>query len=165
MKPFFTCTKLSVATVLLGLSSLSMAQTETDTMTVSAEVENSCTITAGDLDFGTINVLSGEDVDGTSEISVTCTSGADYEVGLDGGGEEDVASRAMSDGDTGSLNYALYSDEGRTSNWGNTTEDDVVADTGNGDTQTHTVYGRIPQDQNTVAAGTYTDIITATVTY
>lgn len=163
MKTMFTCTKISLAMVLVGASSLSMAQT--DTMTVSAEVQESCLIAAADLNFDTVNVLSGEDVEATSDISVTCTSGADYEVGLNGGGTGDVAARTMSDGGTGTLNYALYSDAGHTDNWGETPDGDMVTETGNGDPQTHTVYGRVPQGQNSVAAGVYSDAIIATVSY
>lgn len=166
MKILSKCTKLSAVMALLGVSSLSMAQTTaTDDMTVTALVENSCVITAADLDFGTVNVLSGADVDASSDISVTCTQDAAYEVGLNGGDELDVANRAMGDGATGSLNYALYSDTGRTTNWGETTAVDVVGGTGNGAAQTLTIYGRVPQGQSTVVAGTYTDTITATVTY
>lgn len=166
MNALITRKQLTLALALLGVSSLSLAQsTATDTFSVTATVENSCVVTANDLAFGTVNVLSGTDVDATSTIDVTCTNGATYEVGLDGGGEADVANRAMSDGGTGSLNYALYSDSGRSTNWGNTTAVDVVEGTGSGAVQTLTVYGRIPQGQNTVAAGSYTDTVTATVTY
>lgn len=165
MKTSITRKQYSLALALLGVSSLSLGATVTDTFTVTAEVENACIVSAANLDFGTVNVLSGADVDATADISVTCTNGASYEVGLDGGGEADVANRAMNDGATGTLNYSLYSDAGRTTNWGNTTAVDVVAGTGSGSAQTHTVYGRIPQGQNTVTAGSYTDTITATVTY
>lgn len=165
MKTSITRKQYALALALLGVSSLSLAATTTDTFTVTATVENSCVVTANNLAFGTVNVISGADVDATSTIDVTCTNGATYEVGLDGGGAADVANRAMSDGGTGTLNYSLYSDTGRTTNWGNTTGVDVVAGTGSGSAQTLTVYGRIPQGQTTVAAGSYTDTITATVTY
>jgi spore coat protein U-like protein len=62
------------------------------------------------------------------------------------------------------INYSLYSDSGRTTNWGNTVGTDTVAATGNGSAQAYTVYGRIPP-QTTPAPGTYTDTITVTVTY
>ena len=62
------------------------------------------------------------------------------------------------------LNYTLYSDSGRTAVWGQTIGTDTVAGTGNGSAQSVSVYGRIPGGQAPVPA-TYSDTITATVTY
>ena len=62
------------------------------------------------------------------------------------------------------VSYSMYSNAGRTTNWGNTVGTDTVAATGNGAAQSYTVYGRVPP-QTTPAPGTYTDTITATVTY
>jgi spore coat protein U-like protein len=62
------------------------------------------------------------------------------------------------------INYSLFSDSGRTVNWGNTVGTDTVAATGNGSAQAYNVYGRIPA-QTTPAPATYTDTITVTVTY
>lgn len=62
------------------------------------------------------------------------------------------------------LAYALYSDSGRTTNWGNTVSTDTVPGTGNGSAQTLTVYGRIAAAQY-VTPGSYADTITATITY
>jgi len=47
---------------------------------------------------------------------------------------------------------------------GNTVSTDTVAATGNGASQSYTVYGRVPA-QTTPAPGTYTDTVTVTVTY
>ena len=62
------------------------------------------------------------------------------------------------------VNYTLYSNSGRTTLWGNTVGTDTVAATGNGASQSYTVYGRVPT-QAAPAPGTYTDTITVTVTY
>jgi spore coat protein U-like protein len=62
------------------------------------------------------------------------------------------------------LNYSLFSDSARTVNWGNTVGTDTVAGTGNGSGQSIIVYGRLPGGQ-ALNIGTYTDTITATVTY
>jgi hypothetical protein len=40
------------------------------------------------------------------------------------------------------INYSLYSDSGRTAVWGNTIGTNTVAATGNGASQSYTVYGR-----------------------
>ncbi|HHI81785.1 MAG TPA: spore coat U domain-containing protein, partial [Rhizobiales bacterium] len=60
--------------------------------------------------------------------------------------------------------YKMFSDSGRTSNWGETVTVDTVAGIGNGASQTLTIYGRVPA-QTTPAPGTYTDTVTITVTY
>jgi spore coat protein U-like protein len=57
------------------------------------------------------------------------------------------------------LNYGLYSDATYQTNF-NTT----ASITGNGNTQPITVYGSVPAGQY-VAPNTYTDTITATVSY
>ena len=62
------------------------------------------------------------------------------------------------------LNYAVYSNSARSSIWGNTVGSNVVAGTGLGTAQVLTVYGRIPAAQYP-APGSYTDTITATLTY
>jgi spore coat protein U-like protein len=155
--------QLPLALAFLGASAVTIAAT--DTFTVSATVGNACVISATDMDFGSIDVTSGQDITSTSELTVTCTSGAAYEIALSAGAGGDVSTRAMSDGDTGTLNYGLFSDSSHMLNWGETEDADTVADTGNGSAQVHTVYGRIPSGQTGVAAGTYTDTIIATVIY
>jgi spore coat protein U-like protein len=57
------------------------------------------------------------------------------------------------------LGYALYSDTGRTVNFATT-----ASITGSGAAQPITIYGQIPAGEY-VAPGSYTDTITATVTY
>jgi spore coat protein U-like protein len=62
------------------------------------------------------------------------------------------------------ITYSLYQDAGRTTVWGNTIGTNTVAGTGNGASQSYTVYGRVPP-QTTPAAALYGDTITVTVTY
>ena len=64
----------------------------------------------------------------------------------------------------GLLNYALFSDVSRTLNWGKTVATDTLAGTGNGSAQSLSVYGRVVASQF-VSPGSYTDTITATITY
>jgi spore coat protein U-like protein len=69
----------------------------------------------------------------------------------------------MTNGAT-TVSYALYSNGGRTTNWGNTVGTDTVSGNGTGASQNYTVYGQIPT-QTTPAPATYTDTIIVTVTY
>jgi spore coat protein U-like protein len=67
---------------------------------------------------------------------------------------------------TNTLNYTLYTTSGRTSIWGDGTLSTVTANgTGTGNNQTLTVYGRVPSGQSNLAAGNFSDTVTATITY
>ncbi|MDD3651954.1 spore coat U domain-containing protein [Immundisolibacter sp.] len=148
----------------LALPLAGQAATQTDDFTVSANVTATCTITAADLSFGDYNPSSA-DMDSTSTISVQGTNGDGYNVGLNAGAFSGatVTTRRMTGTDAAGLSYALYSDSTRTANWGDTAPD-TVSGTGNGSSQTLTVYGRIPAGQ-WVQSGAYSDTITATITY
>lgn len=156
-------------TVLLGLlahSAAVQAATATDTMTVSATVQSACVVAANPLAFGNYNPTSGSNTDATTTLSVTCTSGTSYTVGLSAGtgSGATVSARKMTGGGN-TLNYALYQDSARSTNWGNTPGTDTPASaTAGASAATLTVYGRITAGQN-VPAGTYTDSVTVTVNY
>jgi spore coat protein U-like protein len=62
------------------------------------------------------------------------------------------------------LGYGLFTDSGHVTNWGNTIGTDTVTGTGSGAAQALTVYGEIPASE-LVAPGSYSDTITATVSY
>lgn len=154
-----------IASAALGWNTVISAATTTTTFGVSATVSSSCSVSASALGFGTIDPLAGTDTDATTTIDVTCSNSTTYDVGLDAGtNSTDVTARKMSDGGTNTLNYSLYSDSGRTTNWGNTVGTDTVSGTGNGSAQTLTVYGRVPS-QTTATPASYSDTITVTVTY
>ncbi len=168
-----TMTRMSTASALAAVvAALSMsaasAATDTDTFGVSATVEASCVIqSSGALGFGTVGALTTA-VEATSDITVKCTNGTTYDVGLDAGATTGatVTARQM-EGATATvefLDYSLYSDSGRTTNWGDTVDTDTVAGTGTGASVVHTVYGRIPA-QDAPKVDTYSDTITVTVTY
>jgi spore coat protein U-like protein len=133
----------------------------TTTFNVTAGVPPFCTVTAANLVFGTYNEAQ---LDGTTTVSSTCTSGTPYNVGLDPGGAPGatVTSRAMSGPGGALLSYSLFRDAARTANWGNTVGADTVPATGTGGVQTVTVFGRIPAGQF-VGTGTYQDTITVTL--
>lgn len=147
----------------LALPSLAAAATATTTFGVSATVQATCTVSASPLAF---NTYTGSQVDATTTMEVTCTNTTEYDVGSNAGGGSGatVSARKMTDAGTNTLGYALFSNAGRTANWGNTVDTDTVAATGNGSAQTHTVYARIAGAQY-VTPGTYNDTITVTVTY
>jgi spore coat protein U-like protein len=134
--------------------------TVTATWGEGATVVAGCGISATSLAFPN---YSGSAVQSTSTVTVTCTDTTPYTVGLNAGTwGASVTTRKMKNG-AAFLNYALYSDSSRTVNWGNTAGS-WVSGTGNGSPQGLTVYGQVAAGQH-VAPASYTDTITATVTY
>ena len=132
--------------------------------TVSANVTNSCTVTATDLDFGVTSGLMTANVDATTKIQTQCTNGTSYQIGLDNGFNPSGSTRRMSGGGTDWVTYELYRDPGHTQRWGNTVNVDTVTGSGNGLKQDTTVYGRVPP-QPGPTPGNYLDTITVNVYY
>ena len=143
------------------------AQTATATFNVTANVPSSCSITANDLAFGTVPANPGANIDAQTSLSVTCTLSTTYTIALDKGlaSGGTVALRQMQNG-TNTLNYTLYTAAARTTVWGDgTLSTQTVSGTGNGNAQSLSVYGRVPAPQTNLAAGNFSDTVTATVTY
>jgi spore coat protein U-like protein len=109
---------------------------------------------------------SGSTGNASSALSVTCTNATPYNVGLSAGvaSGATVNTRKMTGPASALLSYSLFSDPSRTLNWGQTIGSDTVTGSGSGAVQALTVYGQTPAGQF-LAPGTYTDTITATVTY
>jgi len=150
--------------LVLGLATQpAVAATATTTFGVTATVQSTCLVSATALAFGT---YTGALATSTSTVSVTCTNTTPYNVGLSAGlaTGATVTTRQMTGPASALLNYAMFSNSTRTTNWGQTTGTDTVTGTGNGAAQALTVYGQVTAGQF-VAPGAYTDTITATVTY
>jgi len=143
------------------------AGTETSNLSVSATVDNSCSITTSPASFGGYNPNYNAVAQGT--IQADCLTGSSATITLGQGanaasGSTDASpSRRLSNGSGSFLNYDLYQDSSATLIWGNTSGTGVVInDTGNGVTKE--VNGKIPSGQN-VPAGSYTDTVVATITF
>jgi spore coat protein U-like protein len=134
--------------------------------TATATVVPTCRVSATDLDFGTQTLLS-DDVDATSTVSVTCTSGQSYALSLNegtGSGGTTTTRLMTHTSSAETVPYQMYSDAARTQNWGNSATNDVEG-TGTGSAIGHTVYGRVPAQATAPDAGSYIDTVTVTVTY
>ncbi|HEX5508837.1 MAG TPA: spore coat U domain-containing protein [Pseudolabrys sp.] len=154
------------ALAVVALGSPAFGATTTQTFTTQITITASCTIlSASLLDFGTQGVLTAN-VDQTSTIQVQCTDTTPFNIGLDAGTSAGatVTTRKMTSGGGATVDYALYSDSGHTTNWGNTVSTDTVSSTGTGAAQSFQVFGRVPP-QTTPAPALYTDTVTVTVTY
>lgn len=158
---------VSSAAFLIGAGGMmAQAATATSTLNVQITIQAECTIVSvGSLDFGAQGVIDAN-IDQSSTISIQCTDGTPYEVGLDAGAGSGatVATRLMTGPASATISYGLYQDAARSVLWGETTGVDVVTGTGDGNAQALTVYGRVPP-QATPGAGVYADTVTVTVTY
>lgn len=134
------------------------AATATAPIAVSASVVATCVISATALGFGN---YTGVVNNATSTVTVQCTNTTPYTVALNAGTSSGstVTARKMTGTAGVFLNYGLFSDAGHSANFVTT-----ASITGNGSGQAITVYGQIPAAQY-VAPNSYTDTVTATVTY
>ena len=160
---------LSAAAVALTAVSGADAGTAQSDFLVSAEVTATCSISAVPLTFGAYDPLVtnvSNDLVGQTNLTVTCTNLANTSIALSSGGHVTTgagATRQLSDG-THFLTYSLYSDNTRTTAWGDGTLAPVRIYQGIGAVDTVTVFGKVESNQK-AAAGSYSDTVTATITF
>ncbi len=132
------------------------------TFAVTVTIQATCLISVPPLAFG---AYAGAALQGATLITITCTDTTPYTIGLSAGGAPGatVRTRNMTAG-ASMVGYVLTSDAAYEVNWGNTAGTDTIAGTGTGAAQTMIVYGRIAAGQF-AAPSTYTDTVTATVSY
>ncbi|MGJ0507879.1 MAG: Csu type fimbrial protein [Methylocystis sp.] len=126
------------------------------TMTINA----ACAISAAtDLAFGSSGIMSA-DVTQNSSLTVKCTQGTAYQIGLGDGNNFLSPTRRMVNAadNTKFITYELLKPDN--SPWTSTS---TVSSTGTGVDQTFTVKGRVPQQS--VAPGSYSDVVQVVVTY
>lgn len=152
--------------VLMAYGDTACDQTGTaSSFTVQATVTASCTVDVSNMDFGIIDAAIVAPVDQTASISVTCTNGSAYTVGLDQGinaVEAGPSGRRMDNGGN-LLAYGLYHDASRSLGWG-LGVGTVAAGVGTGGNQVLTVFGRIMAGQQALV-GTYSDRVVVVVAY
>lgn len=155
------------AVAALGLAPPALAQTAGGSLSVSATVTANCTVSTSPLAFGSVNTLSGSNVDGTGGVSVTCTNGTGWtaSAGAGSGSGATLASRRLTSG-VNLLTYNLFTDAARSTVWGDgSASTATVGNTGTGNAQSFTVYGRIGSGQSSAPAGSYADTVAVTITY
>ena len=116
------------AAVLAGFPFASpQAAVTTATFNVTADVETTCNVTAQNLNFGP---YTGAEVDSTTTITATCSTGTPYTIALSAGiaPGATVTTRKMT-GEVGGefLAYSLFQDPARTANWGDTPGTDTLS--------------------------------------
>ncbi|MES2913413.1 MAG: spore coat U domain-containing protein [Pseudomonadota bacterium] len=157
----------ALALASLGTAPVAVAATANASLVVSATVLATCIAAATPVVFGNYSLTA---LDNTGIITVTCTPDVTaYTVALDAGtGTGATTSARKLTFGTNTMTYTLFSDSGRTQNWGNVQNTDTVAasaaTTTIGAVKTFTVFGRLPANQ-TATAGVYSDTVQVTVTY
>lgn len=157
----------AVTAALLLANGDAYSQTATGDMGVSMTVAAECTLSVTSLDFGSTGIIDAA-VESTAAMTVQCTEGTPYTVGLSAGTGTGatVQTRLMTHATlpTETVAYSLFRDAGRTLVWGATTGTDTAGGTATGADETLTVYGRVFSGQN-VPPGAYSDTVTATISY
>ena len=126
-----------------------------------------CTMSASDVAFGNVDVLSGSPVDGAGTVTIDCLGVplTTLRICLNvnaGTGGADVNGRYMLNG-ANPLRYQLYQDAGRSVIWGSTTwglpgdppQINLPIGAGGTASTTVTMYGRVFGSQTTAPAGVY----------
>ena len=157
---------LSVSCVLCGTAEAA-EQPLTANLSVSAVVVSNCRFTVEPLAFGSYDPMgahSGSNLEATATLVLTCTRDSHATIVMDGGRNAGPGlSRGLALG-TDRLDYQIYRDSARTQVWGRGADSLSVLAQGLRVPSELVVYGRIPGGQE-VAAGNYTDVITATVDF
>ena len=123
----------------------------------------SCFVTTSGLNFGTYNVFSSLDDTVTTTVTVNCTKNKPYSISLSSGSGTFGARTLKST--VGALTYNLFLDSTHLTIWGDgSSGTGTFSGAGTGVAIATPVYGRIPARQN-VRVGSYSDVITVTVTY
>jgi spore coat protein U-like protein len=166
----------TLAMILAGCvfaATTSRAGTASANLTVQMTVTASCTINAATLTFPSVagTSLTSTPATGNTTLSVTCTNGSPYAIGM-GQGLNFLGglNRMVSSGNF--LPYGLYLDAAYTQPWTTAADNNSCTivngcylGTGSGSAQTVPIYGQVPTIVLAPAAGTYSDTVSMTVTY
>jgi spore coat protein U-like protein len=149
-------------------ANFSFAGSTSQSFLVTATVSPTCTMSAiTALAFGSYNFASTNPTTQNTIITYECTTGVSStaNIGLNAGNAPGAttSTRKMQNG-VNTLAYGLYSDSAYKNNWGNNQGVDTVPIIADGTQHTVTVYGSVPVNQ-AVPSGSYTDTITATITF
>lgn len=166
LRPFVIASAATLAAMAMDSAH---AATGTNTFNVLLTITSACNITTTaptNVNFGT-QPSTATNVPNQGALNVNCTPLASFTIALDNGlNGTNVNNRAMSNGTT-LVPYQLYQTPLVSTGtvWGSTTGTggNVYSGLGTGLNVPIPVYGNVPSTN--FAAGSYTDTITATITY
>lgn len=135
-------------------------------MPVSALSLAACVVVPTPMVFGTLSQLDGNPNDSSALVTVTCTPGTTFDVGMNDGLYASGGVRRMKALLTADyVEYRLYSDAARSVPWGNVIGTNTVSGTAGLLPSVMTVYGRVPGNAPVAPLGSYADTVTVTVTF
>lgn len=148
-----------------------LASPQSQNFQVLLSISDECQVgTIADLDFTPVAGVGflTSDLLAQTTINVGCTKGTTATVALSNGSNFLAGARRMAGG-TDFITYDLYTDNTYTTAWNSTntrqaTGNGAIAGASPALNQALIVYGKVPA-QNTGGAGSYSDSITATVTF
>ena len=167
--------------IVAGFSGHAMAATtSTSTFLAKITITSTCDVTTTaptEMNFGTEVAGANNNVSAQSTITVKCSKGTPYDIGLTpatsqtgtsagaGKGLMNAQNVSPTTGNTDQVPYELYSDNAHSKAWGDQVNTNTVHSTGQGltVTDTHTVYGVVPSTDFT--PDSYQDTVTVTLTY
>jgi spore coat protein U-like protein len=142
-------------------------------LTVQMTITGGCTINAATLDFGSSagTALLAAAVTGSTTVSVVCTSGSPFSIGMGQGSNYSSGNRLASAGNY--IPYGLYLDGAWTQPWSTTNASNSCSGgantcylgTGTGSAQSVSIYGKAPTIATAPAPGSYSDTVLMTITY
>lgn len=172
MKKFNSAVGLLMSSYMLSSFAATNLTDATSEFNVTANVSASCSVTVDhDLSFGAYDPFSSSDATSSNTVLVTCTDGSAYSVYLNAGLNGSITDREMIGGTSGDLmHYQLYIDPTYATIWGDGSVNPGYVEgyncgVGSGSSQPYTVYGKVPKNQISLAADSYSDTITVSVDY
>ena len=155
--------KVYAGSLLLLAAAPAAATDATSNMSVTATVVTACTINTPDtLAFGTAITNTASEITAQANIPVICSNTGSYKVFLGNGSNYTASTRRMASG-SNYLNYAVYMDAGRATEFP-TSAASAVALAGTAAVVNTIGYGTIPV-QTTPPPGAYIDTMQITVRY
>jgi len=138
-----------------------------------------CTVSTPGLAFGSYDVYAAGVTNGNGTLTVTCSYDSTdtgvinltYTISLAAGSSNSFVQRQMKSG-ANAFGYNLYTTNAYSVVWGDGTGSSATVsgsmrlkNTNPSQSNTHTVYGRVPALQDVAVASDYQDNVTVTVTY
>lgn len=124
---------------------------------------NICTVSTAGITFGSYTPKQPTPVDATDYVTVICTPGTPFLLGIDNGLNYQAPWR-RGRYSSNYIQYQLYQDSSHLLLWGMAPGSTMLSAIGTGSQQNIPVYGRIPALQVPVD-GSYSDTVTITIEY
>lgn len=158
---------LAAATLAVGNAS-ALTSPQTANFTVQIKIQNSCSITASNIDFGThADAATAYNEATAGTVAVTCAGKGPVVVTLNAGTNNPVYGSSQMKFGSNFVGYALYNAANGSGLLGDGTgtTNYVFNGTSTGAAQSFTIHGYTNTSGGPVPDGVYTDSVTATVTF